>query len=170
MPLKVWPNTAIGCNHQSKLNLKGDTLLVMAFHFYFLGVYRAGFAQSQESYDKAVREVFAGLDKVEAILSNRRYLAGNILTEADVRLFTTLIRFDMVYVGHFKCNKKRIVDYPNIWGYTREIYQMKGIADTVDFEHITKHYMVSHKKINPFGIVSIGPDMDLNQPHGRDKL
>lgn len=134
------------------------------------GVYRAGMAQTQEAYDKGVRDVFEGLDKVENILSQSRYLTGTTLTEADVRLFVTLIRFDMVYVGHFKCNKKRIVDYPNIWGFVRDIYQTDGIAETVDPEHIQKHYQMSHRQINPFGIVAIGPDLDFTAPHGRETL
>ncbi|XP_033740535.1 glutathionyl-hydroquinone reductase YqjG-like [Pecten maximus] len=134
------------------------------------GVYRSGFATSQEAYDAAVREVFQGLDKVEDILSKTRYLTGSNLTEADIRLFTTLMRFDLVYVGHFKCNKKRIVDYPNMWGYLRELYQIPGVADTVNFEHITKHYMTSHTVINPTKIVSIGPDIDFTTPHGRDAM
>ncbi|XP_069139308.1 glutathionyl-hydroquinone reductase YqjG-like [Argopecten irradians] len=134
------------------------------------GVYRSGFATAQEAYDVAVREVFQGLDKVEHVLSKSRYLTGGTLTEADIRLFTTLIRFDKVYVGHFKCNKKRIVDYPNIWGYLRDLYQIPGVADTVNFEHITKHYMTSHAMINPTRIVSIGPDIDFNIPHGREAM
>lgn len=134
------------------------------------GVYRAGFARSQEAYDEGVRDVFEGLDKVEEILSKQRYLTGNTITEADVRLVTTLFRFDKVYVGHFKCNKKRIVDYPNIWGFVRDIYQFCGISETVDFEHIEKHYQVSHRSINPHGIVAIGPDVDFNAPHDREKL
>ncbi|XP_033740534.1 glutathionyl-hydroquinone reductase YqjG-like [Pecten maximus] len=134
------------------------------------GVYRSGFARTQEAYDVAVRELFQGLDKVEDILSKTRYLAGKELTEADIRLFTTLIRFDLVYVGHFKCNKKRIVDYPNMWGYLRELYQIPGVADTVNFEHITKHYMTSHESINPTRIVSIGPEIDFTTPHGREAM
>ncbi|XP_064617664.1 glutathionyl-hydroquinone reductase YqjG-like isoform X2 [Liolophura sinensis] len=134
------------------------------------GVYKSGFAQSQEAYDAAVRVLFSALDKVESVLSKKRYLTGSRFTEADVRLFTTLVRFDMVYVGHFKCNKKRIIDYPNIWPYVREIYQMPGVADTVDPQHIMCHYQQSHKTINPFGIVAIGPDLDFTQPHGREKM
>ncbi|XP_033111868.1 glutathionyl-hydroquinone reductase YqjG-like [Anneissia japonica] len=134
------------------------------------GVYRAGFATTQEAYDEAVRQVFVHLDKVEEILRGKRYLTGNTFTEADVRLFTTLVRFDTVYVGHFKCNKKRIVDYPSIWGYVRDIYQSYGIAETVDQEHIQKHYQGSHKKINPLGIIAIGPDLDFDSPHGREAL
>jgi putative glutathione S-transferase len=131
------------------------------------GVYRAGFAQSQEAYDVAVREVFEALDRVEQILSGKRYLTGDKLTEADIRLFVTLVRFDLVYVGHFKCNKKRIVDYPNMWGYTRDIYQTANIKDTVDFEHISKSYYMSLMHLNPFSIVPIGPDVNFNEPHNR---
>jgi len=131
------------------------------------GVYRSGFAQSQEAYDAAVIALFNHLDKVEEILSKQRYLCGDVLTEADIRLYTTLIRFDPVYHGHFKCNKKRIVDYPNIWPYLRELYQMKGFGETTDLEHICKHYQVSHRNINPFGIVYIGPELNFNEAHGR---
>ncbi|XP_077979727.1 glutathionyl-hydroquinone reductase YqjG-like isoform X2 [Glandiceps talaboti] len=134
------------------------------------GVYRAGFARSQEAYDVAVRDVFTHLDKVNDILEKSRYLTGDQMTEADVRLFTTLIRFDPVYVGHFKCNKKRIMDYPTIWGYVRDIYQTSCVAETVNQEHIQKHYQQSHIQINPFGIVAIGPELDYNAPHDRDKV
>lgn len=131
------------------------------------GVYRAGFATSQEAYDEAVNGLFEALDKVEGILSKQRYLVGPTLTEADIRLFVTLVRFDQVYEQHFKCNKKRIMDYPNIWPYLRDIYQTNGIAQTVNMEHIKKHYMLSHRSINPYGIVSIGPDIDFKEPHQR---
>ncbi|CAK8696182.1 unnamed protein product [Clavelina lepadiformis] len=133
------------------------------------GVYRSGFATSQEAYDKAVQDLFAHLDKLEDLLSKQRYVTGNTLTEADVRLYTTLVRFDPVYHGHFKCNKKRIIDYPNIWSYLRELYQMPGFGDTTDMEHITKHYQMSHVKINPYGIVYIGPDLDFMAPHDRNE-
>jgi putative glutathione S-transferase len=131
------------------------------------GVYRCGFAKKQQAYSQAFNELFSALDRVEAILANSRYLAGQNLTEADVRLFTTLVRFDAVYVTHFKCNMKRIVDYPNIWGFTRDIYQMPGIAETVNMTHIKRHYYESHLHINPFGIVPDGPLIDLTSPHGR---
>ncbi|KAL9956362.1 hypothetical protein ACROYT_G037828 [Oculina patagonica] len=131
------------------------------------GVYRAGFATTQEAYDVAVKDLFNALDKVESILSKSRFLTGDTITEADVRLFTSLVRFDMVYVGHFKCNKKRIIDYPNMWGFVRDLYQTGGIAETVDPEHIQKCYQESQKKINPYGIVAIGPDLDFTLPHGR---
>jgi putative glutathione S-transferase len=131
------------------------------------GVYRAGFAQKQKAYSKAVRGLFEALDEVEKILSASRYLCGATLTEADVRLFTTLVRFDAVYLTHFKCNIRRIVDYPNLWGYTRDIYQTPGIAETVSMEHIKRHYFESHRHINPFGIVPEGPALDFDVPHGR---
>uniref|UniRef100_A0A0B6ZNM4 GST C-terminal domain-containing protein n=1 Tax=Arion vulgaris TaxID=1028688 RepID=A0A0B6ZNM4_9EUPU len=132
------------------------------------GVYRSGFAKSQEAYNEAVANVFDGLDKVEQILSSKRYLTGKAVTEADVRLFTTLIRFDTVYHTHFKTNKKRIIDYPNMWGYVRDFYQLPGVAETVDQEHIMKHYFESHKNINPTGIVPVGPELDFLSKHGRE--
>jgi putative glutathione S-transferase len=131
------------------------------------GVYRCGFARKQEAYSQAVQILFAALDRVEAILERRRYLCGDQLTEADVRLFTTLVRFDCVYVSHFKCNIRRLVDYPNLWGYTRDIFQLRGVADTVNLEHIKRHYFESHRQINPFGIVPDGPNVDFTIPHGR---
>jgi len=131
------------------------------------GVYRCGFATTQRAYSKAFNRLFDALDHVEVILADTRFLAGSAFTEADVRLFTTLVRFDAVYATHFKCNLRRIVDYPNIWGYTRDIYQMPGVAETVNMEHIKSHYFVSHRHINPFGIIPDGPEIDFNQPHGR---
>ncbi len=132
------------------------------------GVYKAGFATSQEAYDEAVNNVFASLERLEQILGQHRYLTGDQLTEADIRLWTTLVRFDPVYVTHFKCDKHRISDYLNLYGFLRDIYQMPGIAETVDFDHIRNHYYRSHKTINPTGIISIGPWQDLTEPHGRD--
>jgi putative glutathione S-transferase len=134
------------------------------------GVYRAGFATRQEAYEEAVTEVFDGLDELERRLAGRRYLCGSRLTEADWRLFTTLIRFDPVYVGHFKCNVRCLREYPNLWGYTRELYQMPGIAETVDFDHIKRHYYMSHPTVNPTRIVPAGPRLDLDAPHGRERL
>jgi putative glutathione S-transferase len=133
------------------------------------GVYKSGFAVTQEAYNDAVTSLFTALDWVEERLSTRRYLCGDVLTEADWRLFTTLVRFDPVYVGHFKCNLKRIVDYPNLWGYTRELYQMPGIKETVDMMHIKNHYYQSHDGINPTGIVPKGPVIDFDEPHDRDQ-
>lgn len=131
------------------------------------GVYQAGFATTQEAYEAAVRPLFETLDWLEERLSKGRYLMGEALTEADIRLFPTLIRFDSVYYSHFKCNVRRIVDYPNLWGFVRDLYQMDGIAETVDFGHIKGHYYQSHRMINPTGIVPIGPALDLEAPHGR---
>ncbi|BDH44495.1 glutathione-dependent reductase [Salmonella enterica subsp. enterica serovar Choleraesuis] len=133
------------------------------------GVYKAGFATSQEAYDEAVSQLFVSLDRLEELLDKQRYLTGNELTEADIRLWTTLVRFDPVYVTHFKCDKHRISDYPNLYGFLRELYQMPGIADTVNFAHIRNHYYRSHKTINPTGIISIGPAQDLTVPHGRER-
>lgn len=134
------------------------------------GVYRAGFATTQTAYDTAVAEVFATLDWLEDRLSGQRFLMGNSLTEADLRLFPTLIRFDPVYHGHFKCNRRRIVDYPNLWAYTRDLYQWPGIAETVHDDHFVRHYHFSHETINPHRIVPIGPKLDLATPHGRDRF
>ena len=134
------------------------------------GVYRSGFATSVEAYEDSVTKLFAALDRMETRLSTRRYLMGDRVTEADWRFFTTLIRFDAVYVGHFKCNIRRIDDYPALSGYMRELYQMPGIADTVVMPHIKRHYYASHRTINPTGIVPVGPDLDFDAPHGRDSL
>jgi len=134
------------------------------------GVYRAGFATSQEAYEKAFHVLFDSLDWVESILSRQRYLAGDQFTEADWRLFTTLIRFDAVYVGHFKCNRKRIADYPAISAYLRELYQVEGVAETVSFDHIKTHYYKSHRTINPTGVVPLGPEQNFSAPHGREVL
>ncbi|MFT5930787.1 MAG: putative glutathione S-transferase [Oceanospirillaceae bacterium] len=134
------------------------------------GVYRAGFATTQTAYDEAVAEVFNALDTLETRLSDKRYLTGSSITEADWRLFTTLVRFDAVYVGHFKCNLRRIVDYPNLWGYLKDLYQVPGIAQTVHIDHIKAHYYGSHETINPTLIIPAGPVIDFNQPHNRASL
>ncbi|MBS0124823.1 glutathione S-transferase family protein [Thetidibacter halocola] len=134
------------------------------------GVYKAGFATTQEAYDDAVTPLFETLDWLDARLARSRYLMGDRVTEADWRLFTTLIRFDSVYHGHFKCNRRRIVDYPNLWPYLRELYQWPGVADTVNMAHIVRHYHYSHDSINPHRIVPVGPDLDLDAPHGRERL
>ena len=131
------------------------------------GVYKAGFATDQRVYEHEVRNLFAGLDKLEVKLGDQRYLVGDHITEADWRLFTTLIRFDSVYYGHFKCNLKRLIDYENLWSYTRELYQWPGVADTVNFDHIKQHYYRSHGTINPNGIVPVGPVLDLDRPPSR---
>jgi len=134
------------------------------------GVYRAGFAASQDAYDEAVIALFENLDWLEDRLSGQPYLAGKTITEADWRLFTTLVRFDPVYVGHFKCNIRRIADYPNLSGYLRALYQMPGIAATVDMDHIKQHYYRSHTHINPTGVVPAGPALNLDAPHDRDRF
>ncbi len=131
------------------------------------GVYKAGFATTQDAYEEAVVPLFDTLDWLEQRLSKTRYLCGERLTEADWRLFTTLLRFDPVYVGHFKCNLRRIQDYPNLSGFLRELYQVPGVKDTVNFQHIKHHYYESHDTINPTGIVPMGPLQDLDTPHGR---
>jgi len=131
------------------------------------GVYRCGFATTQHAYSRAFEKLFAALDRVETILSGSRYLTGTDLTEADIRLFTTLVRFDAVYVTHFKCNRNRVVDFPNILGFTRDLYQAPGVADTVNMAHIKSHYYESHLHINPFGIVPDGPELDFEVPPGR---
>ncbi|WP_273980688.1 glutathione S-transferase family protein [Vibrio parahaemolyticus] len=134
------------------------------------GVYRCGFATSQEAYEEAFESLFSALDKIDAHLATHRYLAGNKITEADWRLFTTLVRFDAVYVGHFKCNKQRIADYVNIQSYLKELYQIDGIADTTDFYHIKRHYYFSHTGINPTQVVPKGPDLDFSSPHQREMI
>ncbi|MGT2832774.1 glutathione S-transferase family protein [Streptococcus halotolerans] len=124
------------------------------------GVYKTGFATEQTVYEKELQNLFAGLDNLERHLETQEWLVGDRMTEADIRLFTTLVRFDPVYFGHFKCNLKRLIDYPNLWQYTKRIYNLPGIADTVDFDHIKTHYYGSHKTINPNGIIPVGPDID----------
>ncbi|MDJ0936767.1 MAG: glutathione S-transferase family protein [Kiloniellales bacterium] len=131
------------------------------------GVYKAGFATTQSAYDQAFAELFETLDELEGRLGRQRYLAGEVITEADWRLFTTLLRFDPVYHGHFKCNLRRLVDYPNLWDYTRELYQVPGVAKTVNLHHIKQHYYASHRSVNPTGIVPRGPEIDFSAPHGR---
>lgn len=134
------------------------------------GVYNAGFATSQISYETAARELFTALDDLESRLGKQRYLFGNRIVETDWRLFCTLIRFDAVYHGHFKCNVRRILDYPNLQGYLLDLYQQPGIAGTVNFDHIKRHYYFTHDDINPTRIVPIGPAMDLTKPHGRERM
>jgi putative glutathione S-transferase len=134
------------------------------------GVYLAGFATRQRAYAGAARDVFATLDDLEARLATRRYLTGPVPTEADWRVFPTLVRFDAVYHGHFKCNLRRIVDYPHLWGYTRDLYATPGIAETVRVEETKRHYYGTHPMVNPTGIVPIGPDLDFTAPHGREAL
>jgi glutathionyl-hydroquinone reductase len=134
------------------------------------GVYKSGFATTQAAYEEAVLPLFETLDMLETHLATNRYLCGDRLTEADWRLFTTLVRFDPVYSGHFKCNLRRLVDYPNLWAFTRELYQRPGIAGTTNFTHIKRHYYQSHRSINPTGIVPVGPELDFLLPHSREHL
>lgn len=133
------------------------------------GVYKAGFATTQSAYDAAVGPLFETLDWLDDLLSRNRYLTGDRLTEADWRLFTTLVRFDPVYHLHFKCNRRRLIDYPNLWAYTRELYQWPGVAGTVHFNHIVRHYHYSHETINPHRIIPINPEINWSEPHGRDQ-
>ena len=132
------------------------------------GVYRCGFATAQAAYDRAFTRLFDTLDDLEQRLASQRYLVGEQITEADWRLFTTLVRFDSVYYSHFKTNQRRLVDYPNLWAYTRELYQVPGVAETVNMDHIKTHYFASHRSINPNGIVPRGPEIDFTAAHGRD--
>ncbi len=134
------------------------------------GVYRAGFATSQKAYEEAARAIFATFDQLEDRLSRQRYLAGREITEADWRLFPTLVRFDTVYYSHFKCNLRRVADYPNLWNYLRDLYQVPGIAETVSIDHIKRHYYGSQRQVNPTGIVPIGPLIDFTEPHDRDRF
>jgi putative glutathione S-transferase len=135
------------------------------------GVYRCGFAGRQTSYDRAYDRLFKALDRLEDRLSDRRYLVGDHVTEADVRLFTTLVRFDPVYHGHFKCNRNKLIEFPALWGYARDLFQTPGFGDTVDFDHIKRHYYLVHSDINPTGIVPKGPDLsNWLTPHGREQL
>ncbi len=133
------------------------------------GVYKCGFASTQEAYDAAVHPLFETLEWLEQRLSSKRYLMGDRITEADWRLFTTLIRFDPVYHLHFKCNRNRLIDFPNLWAFTRELYQWPGVAPTVNMEHIVRHYYYSHNSINPHRIIPINPVLDYWEPHGRDQ-
>lgn len=147
-----------------------DAVNERVYHTVNNGVYKSGFATTQAAYDQAFTELFDSLDWLEDRLSRQRYLAGNRITEADWRLFTTLVRFDPVYVGHFKCNKRRIEDYPNLQNYLRELYQQPGIAETVDLVHIKRHYYYSHRTINPHGVIPNGPALSFEAPHDRDRF
>jgi putative glutathione S-transferase len=144
-----------------------DAINERIYHTLNNGVYRAGFAGSQEAYDEACTGVFETLDYLEEILSRQRYLAGEQITEADWRVFPTLVRFDSVYALHFKCNIHRLVDYPNLWGYTRELYQQPGVADTVHMDHIKLCYYKNHESVDPKGLIPLGPELDFMAPHGR---
>src|SRR5690606_32021725 len=146
-----------------------DEVNARVYRYVNNGVYRCGFATSQKAYEKAFDALFETLDWLDERLATRRYLLGEQITEADWRLFTTLLRFDAVYFGHFKANLRRISDYPQLSGYTRELYQVAGVKATVDFRHIKQHYYFSHRMINPTGIVPVGPRLELDAPHGRGK-
>ncbi|MDR5800833.1 glutathione S-transferase family protein [Caballeronia sp. LZ001] len=159
-----------GNYYPPELRAEIDTLNARIYDSVNNGVYKAGFATTQAAYEEAVQPLFDTLDFLDARLASHRYLAGERFTEADIRLFTTLVRFDAVYAGHFKCNLRRIADYPNLSNYTREIYRMPGVADTVNFEHIKRHYYESHRSINPTGIVPAGPVLDFAAPHDRERL
>ncbi len=152
------------------LRPKIDAINERIYHTLNNGVYRCGFATTQAAYDEAIQPLFATLDWLEECLTHHRYLLGAQLTEADWRLFTTLVRFDPVYVGHFKCNLRRLMDYPHLWAYVRELYQMPGIAETVNMFHIKGHYYQSHPTINPTRIVPAGPVIDFMAPHGRETI
>lgn len=134
------------------------------------GVYRAGFATTQAAYENAVEELFDALDHWETVLDDQRFLAGDVFTEADIAMFATLIRFDHVYHTHFKCNRKAIHEYDNLWNYTKDIYQLPGVEGTVNIDHIVRHYFVSHGDINPKRIFAVGPDLDFTEPHDRDRF
>jgi len=150
------------------LRAETDALNALVYERVNNGVYRAGFATSQDAYDEAATALFETLDVLDARLGTRPFLVDDRPTEADWRLFTTLVRFDAVYVGHFKCNRRRLVDYRHLWPYARALYQVPGVARTVDFEHIRRHYYESHRQLNPSGIVPLGPRVDWDAPHGRD--
>ena len=153
-----------------ELRDKIEVVNEMVYEGVNIAVYKCGFATTQKAYDESVLLLFNTLLKLEGLLSEQRYLCGDRITEADVRLCTSLLRFDVVYVQHFKCNLKMIRDYPNLFGYLRELYQIPEVKLTVDFEQIKKHYVFTHKDINKYSIVPIGPELDLNGPHGRDKF
>ena len=157
----------IGDYYPRELRKAIDSLNDRIYHTLNNGVYRCGFATTQEAYEEVVGPLFDTLDALEEVLYSNRYLTGDQITEADWRLFTTLIRFDPVYFGHFKCNIRRIIDYPNLWNYLRDLYQQPGIADTVNMEHVKNHYYASHATINPSRVVPNGPDIDFMEPHNR---
>lgn len=147
-----------------------DALDEVVYHDVNNGVYRAGFATSQAAHDEAVDDLFTRLEALDAHLAERRYLVGDRLTLADIRLFTTLVRFDAVYATHFKCTVRRLVDHPNLWPYARDLFGHPGFGDTTDFDHIRRHYYMTHDRLNPSGIVPRAPDVDWRAPHGRDAL
>ncbi len=161
---------AEGDYYPADLREEIDAINERVYHTVNNGVYKCGFSTTQKAYEENFSPLFDTLDHIEARLSRQRYLVGDRLTEADWRLFTTLVRFDAVYYSHFKCNLRRVADYPNIWGYVRELYQMPGVEATVSLDHIKRHYYGSHETINPTRIVPVGPEIDFNAPHRRDHL
>ncbi|WP_405227098.1 glutathione S-transferase family protein [Lentisalinibacter sediminis] len=161
---------APGDYYPESLREEIDAVNERVYHTLNNGVYKSGFATTQEAYEEAVYPLFETMDWLEERLAGSRWLVGNTLTEADIRLFTTLVRFDPVYHGHFKCNVRRLTEYPNLWGFTRDLYQYREIRETVNFEHIKKHYYASHETINPTRIVPVGPDLDFEAPHGREGM
>ena len=170
-------NTVLGQFASSQVDLfpagiaeEQDRLSKLIYEKVNNGVYRAGFASRQRAYERALKELFEALESLEQRLASRRYLFGDRIVETDWRLFCTLVRFDAVYYGHFKCNLRRIVDYPNLDGYLRDLYQQPGIAETVNLDHIKRHYYMTHEEINPNRIVPLGPILDFTRPHGRERL
>lgn len=161
---------AVGDYYPESFRGEIDELNDRIYHTVNNGVYKAGFATTQAAYEEALHPLFETLDWLEARLATQRYLMGDRLTEADWRLFTTLLRFDPVYVGHFKCNLRRLVDYPHLWAYVRDLYQVPGVAETVNLAHIKGHYYQSHTTINPTGVVPLGPEIDYGKAHGRDRV
>jgi len=156
--------------YPSHLRKEIDHLNAFVYEHVNNGVYRAGFATSQTAYEQAVRSLFQALDELDRRLASRRYVLGPQMVETDWRLFVTLIRFDAVYHGHFKCNIRRIIDFPHLYGYLKDLYQHPGISETVNFDHIKRHYYITHDDINPSRIVPLGPEHDLTGPHGRSEL
>lgn len=156
--------------YPDELRTEIDAVNERVYHDINNGVYKSGFATTQDAYDSAVNTLFDALDWVETRLATQRYLTGDRVTEADWRLLTTLLRFDLVYHLHFKCNRSRIIDFPNLWAYTRDLYQTPGVADITNFDHIVRHYHYSHETINPHRIIPINPTIDFNAPHGRDSF
>lgn len=156
--------------YPEELRAEIDEFNDVIFHNVNNGVYKAGFARGQQAYEAAFDALFGTLDELDRHLETRRYLVGDRLTEADIRLYPTLVRFDSVYHGHFKCNLRRLVDYPNLWAYTRDLYQRPSFRETTDFDQIKRHYYLTHPHINPTGIVPKGPALDWSAPHNRDHL
>ncbi len=156
--------------YPESLRAEIDAVNEVVYHDVNNGVYKSGFAASQTAYEEAVVPLFDRLDWLDQRLSQQRFLVGSTLTEADIRLFTTLVRFDAVYHGHFKCNLRRLIDYPNLWNYARDLYQRPGFGDTVDFDHIKRHYYMTHDTLNPTRIVPLGPIVDWNAPHNRGEI